>query len=151
MDLVNATHEANQTFIAYLKTQKPNAVLSQSPEGVDTWQLGTHPDLVDHLWDDIPKSLPVSCKWIVYGRPALVHPDNGVIFGLAGGTSTLALRLPTVERDEAFKVEKYGAEYKYPSETIYAKNFGDDWALVPPFDKRLTNWCLKAYEYAGTL
>jgi hypothetical protein len=81
----------------------------------------------------------------------LVHPSSGIIFGLAGGTSTLALRLPDPERATALAVPGYGAEYHYPKSTIYAKNMGADWVLLRPFDKENAAYCLRAFTYAGTL
>src|SRR5215813_14819615 len=56
--------------------------------------LGTHPDLVARLWNELPAKLPVDCRVIFYGGPALMHPTTGVVFSFAGGTHTYALRLP---------------------------------------------------------
>jgi len=55
--------------------------------------LGTHPDLVERLWEALGSALPVDCRVIAYGVPALARPDSGVILGMAGGTMMYALRL----------------------------------------------------------
>src|SRR5204862_1834277 len=38
--------------------------------------LGTHPDLVARLWDEIPTLLPVDCRFILFGTPVLMRPDS---------------------------------------------------------------------------
>jgi hypothetical protein len=152
MDSVNIGHLANEMILAYLKEQEPAAKPFQKWDAIDDWHLGTHPDLVMYFWEMMTSKLPFQCKCIVYRRPALVHPETGVIFGMAGGTDTIALRLPTPEQDEALKIKGFGKKVKYPLKgTVYANKLGEDWALVPPFDDRLRDWCFKAYEYAGTL
>ena len=50
------------------------------------YSLGTHPDLVERLWDELGKVLPVDCRAVFYGSPALLHPETGTVFGFAGGT-----------------------------------------------------------------
>src|ERR1700737_598622 len=62
--------------------------------------LGTHPDLVTRLWK-LNEALPEDCRWVVYGRPALVHPLSGTIFAYASGTLGYAIRLPEPCRGEA--------------------------------------------------
>jgi hypothetical protein len=73
---------------------------SCSPESVSSpyLHLGTHPELVAHLWDEITEELPVSCKWVLFGTPVLVRPESGIVFGFAGGSSIYALRLALPER-----------------------------------------------------
>jgi hypothetical protein len=65
--------------------------------------LGTHPDLVARLWDELTVRLPAGCRWIVHGAPVLARPSSGIIFAFAEGTHTYALRLPAKERDEALR------------------------------------------------
>jgi hypothetical protein len=54
--------------------------------------IGSHPDIVEHLWD-LAATLPVECRALVYGRAVLVAPTRGVIFAAALGTE-YGLRLP---------------------------------------------------------
>jgi hypothetical protein len=74
---------------------------SQSPESLDWLNLGTHPDLVERLWREITILLRGACQWVVYGSPALVHPETGIVFGWAGGTHTYGLGIPEPERMQA--------------------------------------------------
>src|SRR5262245_26871750 len=62
--------------------------------------LGTHPDIVERLWQ-LNAALPADCRWVVFGKPALVHLQTGVIFGHATGTLGYALRLPEATRAAA--------------------------------------------------
>jgi hypothetical protein len=148
---VALTHAANAGVIAYLNRPFIQAAPSASPAGVDTWRLGTHPDLVEIVWEQLPNQLPENCQWLVYGRPALVHPHSGVIFGIATGTSVLALRLPESKRHEVSVVESQVVQYSDGSHLL-ANTLGDDWAFIPfNIGARECEWCVHAYEYAGSL
>jgi hypothetical protein len=145
-----------------------------SPESVlDPYRnLGTHPDMVSWLWDEITRTLPVRCRWIVYGAPALVRPDTGIIFGFAGGTYTYALRLPPTERAELTTTaarlaeawadhfalrghdrDRYlrahaGDVHEYSGgSTFDVSTLGKDWAFGRWLEGEAT-WCLAAYRHA---
>jgi hypothetical protein len=60
-------------------------------------QAGSHPDIVERVWDTLGSTLPADCRALVYGTPALVHPVHGVVLALAYGTQ-YAIRVP----NEAF-------------------------------------------------
>jgi hypothetical protein len=70
----------------------PLARPDEVPRPYDT--LGTHPDLVARLWDELYAKLPVDCRVVFYGAPALMHPTTGVVFAFAGGTHTYARACP---------------------------------------------------------
>ena len=149
---VDFSHQANASLLAGFQASAPEVRRSRSPQEVDTWNLGTHPDLVEYFWHHITTQLPESCQWVVYDRPVLANPTSGVIFGVAGGTSTLVLRLPETERELAFQVPGYSRSYQYPIQTTYASDYGDDFALIKPYlENRIETWCLRAYEYAAQL
>ena len=128
-----------------------------APEDVEEpyLTLGAHPDLVQRLWDELPEKLPQDCRWVVYGTPALVHPDTGIVFGFGGGTHTYALRLPpSTHRDArnagATTVHDYPA---YPELGILASrldlaDIGSDW-VFGGWHRGEESWCLAAYQYAG--
>ena len=89
-----------------------------SPENVASpyLMLGTHPDLVERLWDKLTATLPTDCRWVVGNRPVLVRKDSGIAFGVAVGTAFYALRLPQssrVELQEAKRalVERWATEH----------------------------------------
>ena len=150
-ETLEITHPANEVLLGHLRASAPRSAASRSPDGVDTWKLGTHPDLVEHLWFGITAGLPDTCHWVAHGRPVLVRPDMGVIFGLAGGTNTLALRLPIHERRRAAELPGCGDRVEYPEATVYARDFGDDWIMLRCFGEGLEELCLAAFEYAGRM
>lgn len=142
----------NQSVLAFLGITDVQAAVSYTPKEVNYYQLGTHPDLVEYLWK-LGASAALGCACVINQRssPLLAHPVTGIIFGLAGGTSTLALRLPEPERSASLAKPGYGAEYRYPQTTIYARDIGKDWALLEPYAKGNDALCASAYAYAGTL
>jgi hypothetical protein len=75
---------------------RPPAPISQSLHEVDDplYGLGTHPDIIDHMWD-LDRALPQTCRWVFWGKPALVHPETGVVFSVGFGTIGYVMRLPT--------------------------------------------------------
>jgi hypothetical protein len=107
------------------------------------------------LWDELADGLPADCRCVVFGAPALVRPDSGVMFGFAGGTHTYALRLPPDVKAAALAagattVHRYPA---YPGLGIQAsvldlRDVGDEWIFGGWFIFE-HEWCSAAYEYAG--
>ena len=170
------TQPQNAIVVAQLRAmgRSDAAMESCAPDVVPNayLRLGTHPDLVTRLWNEITKTLPVHCRWIVNGRPVLVRPDSGIIFGFALGTHTYGLRLPAAQRSELAaaalqkaeenadrfglvgdKRQQYvnthtGDVWAYPRSTFDAKTFGPNWVLGH-WLQRETEWCGVAYEFAA--
>lgn len=148
---IDCQHPANAGILTRLGNRTGEAVLSNgAPEDHPDpyFRLGTHPDLVARLWNEITISLPVKCQWIINNRPVLVHPTSGTIFGYAEGTHAYALRLPPTERQEALK---QGAKrvHTYPGSTFDLDTVGEEWVFGRWFQDE-ARWCLAAYEFAGT-
>jgi hypothetical protein len=125
---------------------------SAAPEDVRDpyYTLGSHPDLVERLWDDLGGRLPERCRWVVYGQPTLVHPRSGIVFGFTAGTHTYALRLPEAEHGLALRrgaavVHTYG-----DGSQLDLARIGDAWILGRWFPEEPA-WCLAAYDHAGRL
>jgi hypothetical protein len=98
--------------------------------------LGTHPDVVTRLWKDLGGSLPMDCRVVAYGMPALVRPDSGVIIGIAGGTQMYALRLDAQAAAEA-RAAGLDVVFRYPAVptvraldvVVDATKFGETWVF----------------------
>jgi hypothetical protein len=148
---IDFSNPANASVLLFLGISDPAHARTNAPAEVDGMALGTHPDLVEYLWK-LAAPLSRACACVINERsyPLLAHPASGVIFGLAGGTSTLALRLPEPELGEARAVPGYGREYRYPSSTVRAADIGEDWALVRPFGERNAACSVRAFEHAAT-
>ena len=151
MDPSGLDHAANAALCRYLKGRGRTGLPAlarpdEVPKQYET--LGTHPDLVARLWDEIAAHLPADCRFVVFGTPALVPADSKIVFGFAGGTHTYALRLPEDTRQEAVlagaeRVKKYPLGGSLDLETI-----GREWTFCGWF-KDEERWCLSAYEFAS--
>ncbi len=112
--------------------------------------LGTHPDLVARLWDELPSQLPVDCRAVYCGVPALRHPQTGIVFGFAGGTHTYALRLPLTQFAAALAAgAKRIAQYPVRQPSFDLDTIGPEW-VFGSWLKGEKEWCLAAYEHAAT-
>jgi hypothetical protein len=117
---------------------------------------GTHPDLIQYLWDDLGKLLPEDCHAVVYRAPVLVRPSSAIIFAFAGGSHTYAFRLPPDIRQAAMKagatrVYHYRAypELKIEASTFDLADVGDEW-VFGDWLKGEEDWIKSAYDFAGT-
>lgn len=66
------------------------------PDEADRYHLGTHPDIVAHLWDELAAAFDDDARAVVHGSPALVDPASGVVMVVGLGT-TYALRLTSAD------------------------------------------------------
>lgn len=128
----------------------PGRPILERPEDVGPpWLgLGVHPDLLDRLWREVPRSLPVDCRRVFLGCPVLVHPETGVVFGLAEGTHAYALRLPAAEHAEAIAG---GAKHvhAYPQGPAFdLAALGPEW-VFGRWRTEEERWCVAAYAFAG--
>jgi hypothetical protein len=116
------------------------------PGDVDRLHLGTHPDVVDWLWDTLNSALPADCRWLVFDGAALVHPTSGVILAAAIGTQ-YALRL--LPEGVAAAVAR-GSEVVHAFRTVGTSldlpaTFGPEW-LFGHFDEREPGWLRSRYQ-----
>ena len=144
---VSLERPENAGVLAYLGPGRGLAHLpvGQPPEGVDRWHLGTHPDVVERLWDVLDAALPERGRCAIYGGPALVQPRSGVVLAVGIGTQ-YALRLRPA--DQALAIEA-GAEVVHTFRTSgrtldLAATFGADW-VFGRFDDREPAWLAAAY------
>jgi len=171
-------HPANAGVLAYLESRSAGSlsgaagIPSCSPTHLDDpyYGLGTHPDLITHLWDDLTVELPAPCAWVVWGAPALVRPDNGILFGFAHGVYLHVLRLPAADHEPYLRAARAQAEsfaqeqglegdqrerylaihsgpiWEYSDGSQFdVRDLGPDWVIGRSLDKE-PRWCLRAYE-----
>lgn len=110
--------------------------------GAFSWNevaYAAHPDFVIAI-RRLNAGLPVDCLCLFWGRPALIHPRTGVVFGVAIGSIGIAARIPSAEnRDPASHRRRRGAAFDL-------RPAGPEWAFV---DSRDDDWTREAYEDAG--
>lgn len=128
----------------------PPQIPSQSPDAVDRMNLGTHPDIIERLWN-IGRRLPTDCRWVAFGRPVLAHSRSGVIFGLGIGTFGYGLRLPPSLSGEALAG---GAMFEMPyrgldgPRVFTLRDYGEDW-WFGRFAAGDDAWASAAYDHFG--
>jgi hypothetical protein len=149
---IDFEHPVNARVLTLLRSRDPGTRLppSAAPDEVTDpyYTLGTHPDLVERLWDKLGGILPVDCRWVVYGRPVLAHPQTGIIFGLASGTLVYALRLPELERAEAIANGSKRTHTYSNGSVLNVEEIGDEWVLGSWLSSEAA-YCLAAYRLAG--
>jgi hypothetical protein len=123
--------------------------ISQSLKDIaDPWfGLDTHPEIIAELWilDDL---LPQSCRWVLWGRPSLVHAETGVVFAVGFGTVGMVLRLPPQVIEIADPKQASVARAGNPGQSFDIGAAGPQWRFVAPGAPKL-DWCRAAYGFAG--
>ena len=140
-------HPMNRRLIEYLTTGSgsPGAECALPSDFEDPYRwLGSHPDVVERLWDQLGGALGADCNRVVYSRPALVCPASGLVLALAMGT-TYALRIHARDQPEAVELG-FVQEYTYSTspEPLRLKEIcGSDWYFGCYHDREVA-WCRRS-------
>jgi hypothetical protein len=131
----------------YMARKRPDApafaLWSSVPDAYR--ECGCHPEIVERLWDQIGAALPGDCRGLVYGNPALTHPESGVILAVGLGT-WYGLRLPGSLLAEAIKAgAKTQTKWSDGNSMDIQLDFGEDWVFGAWLPNELT-WCKSVYE-----
>jgi hypothetical protein len=145
------THPVNHGVLKYFCPELEGSEAWLSPAsslGNSSHRSGSHPEIVEYLWDSLAPGLPVDCRALVCGRPSLVAPRRKVIFAVPLGTE-YGLRLPPAQFALA---RAAGAEVVHHYTTVgvtlnLAERFGPNW-VFGVFDRREPEWCVAALEFA---
>lgn len=78
--IVDIHHPMNRGVLEYLgrgaKSHQP--LLGASDSVVDAYmQQGSHPDIVQRVWDELGTILPSECRCLILGTPSLLHSHAG--------------------------------------------------------------------------
>ena len=139
----------NTDILAYLKKRKNENDIQKSISSDQVpdpyFKLGSHPDIVQRVWDEVTDKISEDCKWIVYGNPVLVTPKSGIIFGFTCGTSYVLRFSPNVIQEVVNKGLK--TEHKFMNNyTLDLSVIGKDWFFGEFYDEE-KEWCVKTFEY----
>ncbi len=131
------------------KPVKAPPPLSQSLEDVDDplYGLSTHPDIIGRLWK-LDRSLPQRCRWVLWGRPALVHPQTGVVFAVGYGSIGLVMRLPEKILGQATQEEASAVIAGNPGQPFDIGPAGPEWRFLRHRAPEAA-WALSAYDFAA--
>ena len=144
LSLVRWDHPANQGVLSALRERRPDDHYADQQAEDGTIVRGAHPDITAYVFETLKAELPDTCRWIVYGRPVLVHPTSGVIFAFGIGDDCVALRLPLDERGPNWTDECVMAD-----DCISVDETGADWSFMQGF--AAASEPVAAYEYAAWL
>jgi hypothetical protein len=109
---------------------------------------GSHPDVVERVWDIIGSSLLEDCRCLVYSTPALVHPKTGIILAFCNGT-TYCLRLTGDLMEKALQsgaktVQKWSSRRNMDAQ----HDLGSDWVFGCWLEDEI-EWCQMVYKEMG--
>lgn len=147
---MNPDVPANQNVIRYLTRTEPRPVTVASPDSVPApyLRLGSHPDIVARVWDELGSVVNPETRVIFCGNPALIHPSSGIVFGLAIGTQ-YGLQLPNGMAEEAIRAgAKSHTRWSGGKELDIQQALGPDWVFGAWLKQEL-EWCRKAFEHYG--
>lgn len=85
---MNVEIPENEAVLAFLfRSQQHEILLPPNQSTRDPYlELGSHPDVVERIWDELGTVFGQDSRQIVCGRPALVHPMTGIVLAIAWGT-----------------------------------------------------------------
>jgi|WetSurMetagenome_2_1015567.scaffolds.fasta_scaffold116429_3 hypothetical protein len=114
----------------------------------DYMYAGSHPDVVERVWDQLGRELPPNARAVVLGTPALVQPDTLVVLVLAIGTQ-YALRLPAFAWEPGVPINMTTTvTWAGGRVTDVRETLGRDW-VFGRWDRREDTWCRAAYAEWG--
>jgi hypothetical protein len=133
MTSVNISHVVddprNAGVVRYMQQRNerrcpPYMAVADSPHD-PYWEMGSHPEVVERIWNQLAQTLPQECRCLIYGTPSLVAPKSGIIFALAFGTQYV-LRIAKGSIDVALKAGgKRGTRWSDGTETDVQRELGD--------------------------
>ncbi len=128
---------------------RPDPTMSQPIETVAGagLYLGTHPDIIERMWT-LDKTLPHSCRWALWGKPALVHPETGIVFAVGYGSIGMVMRLPPSVLDGADPKQAIAKVVSNPAKALDFSEIGPEWRIVS-WAAQGEEWARAAYEFAG--
>lgn len=147
---LDESHAMNRLVLTHLRDSKrpcfgPAPITSPSKHSDPYMEAGSHPDIVERVWDELGKAFPADCRALVYGTPALVHPRAGVVLALAHGTQ-YAIRIPetliATATQRGCKTEQTGSTGET---TRITDVLGQGWVFGGWFDEE-SQWLASAYK-----
>jgi hypothetical protein len=143
---VDTAHPANAGVLRSMGLDC-KAVLIAAPDSVIGPYLncGSHPDVVERVWDQLGAAVPIDSRCLLCGTPALVHPKSGVILVVSYGTE-YTLRIPVDAIGEALKAGvRTTVQWSVGDVTDIRREFGPDWIFGHYLSQEL-QWCRTVYD-----
>lgn len=146
--IINAENPLNKKVLQYLgRDRKAERPLLASPDSVADAYMGqgSHPDIVQRVWDELGAGLPMDCRCLIYGTPALVHPRSGVVLAFCNGTQYNLRLTPDDFRDAIAKGAPTRTRWSSGEDMESVTELGDDW-IFGAWSKDEIKWCHDAFR-----
>lgn len=141
-------NQANKLVIKYLSRSGKQWPVLMEPSSVPDayYGCGSHPDVVEQVWDKLGSILPHDARCLFSGTPALVHRKKRVVLVLALGTQ-YGLRIPEQFREVALKkgAKTYIKWSGDSGDLDTERDLGSDWILGSYLDEEKI-WCKNLFE-----
>ncbi len=127
---LDVDHPLNAGIMKRGESRSNERILTRPADHVDPYYtLGSHPDVVEYLWDRIAPALEIDCRGVVLGTPALVEPKAGVVIALALGTA-YAFQMVDADRNMATTIGYTHLRTSSTGEsTDLREQFGPNWVF----------------------
>jgi len=109
---------------------------------------GSHPDIVQRVWDELTVNLPKKCRFLIYGTPALVHNRTGLVIAICNGTQ---YNLRLIADDFRTAIAKGAStQIRWSTGKIMDSlaELGPDWIFGGWFKEEI-QWCHNTYDCNG--
>lgn len=138
----------NQGVLKYLGRagKAVTAVIAEPSRAKDPYlSQGSHPDIVQRVWDEIGAILPGACRCLFHGTPALVHDRTGLVIAICNGTR-YNLRLTAPDLCDALAKGATTQTRWSTGATMDAREvLGPDWIFGGWFQEE-DRWCRNTYD-----
>jgi len=141
----------NAKVLRYLARDRPQSpAFAPFDAAADAYSgAGCHPEIVERLWDQIGAALPVDCRCLIHGTPALAHPESGVILATGIGTQYALLLTSALAKEAILAGAKKTTVWTGGGSLDVQQSFGADWVLGAWLDRE-TGWCRTFYDSLHT-
>jgi hypothetical protein len=146
--IIGTVSPMNRGVLIYLSRGKKsqNTILAAPASVTDPYMhQGSHPDIVQRVWDELGESLPVECRCLIYGTPSLVQDRTGIVIAICNGTQ-YNLRLTEDDfRDALGKGASTRTRWSNGQEMDSLAVLGPTWIFGGWF-KEEGQWCHHTYD-----
>ena len=149
--IIDTASPANRGVLKYLGHGKKsqNTVLAAPDSVTDPYlRQGSHPDIVNRVWDELGASLPIECRCLIYGTPSLVQDRTGVVIAICNGTQYNLRLTPDDFRHAISKGACTRTRWSNGKEMDSLEELGLDWIFGGWF-KEEGQWCRHTYDQYG--
>ena len=149
---IDTVNSRNQGVLKYLsRGEKSLNEVIAAPDSVRDPYLcqGSHPDIVQRVWDELGAILPKKSRCLVYGTPAIVHDRTGIVIVICNGTQ-YNLRLTADDFREAI-AKGAATQTRWSNGEVMdsLEVLGEDW-IFGGWLKEEDRWCCNSYEQHGS-